>query len=101
MSSFLKIEIDVLQIRGAKIEGGNIIIPAALNEVKFFRRKDGPLMGIMRFYAHCRKEVGKNNETYIIKQSLNASEKTDIAQGGEVNLPIIGNVYDDDINKPF
>ena len=101
MSSFLKIEIDVLQIRGAKFEGGNIIIPAALNEVKFFRKKDGTLIGKIRFYAQGRKEVGKYNETHIIKQSLNASEKTVIALGSEVNLPIIGNVYDDDINKAF
>lgn len=94
----LKIEIDLMKIRQASFENGNIIIPVDANEIKMFKSsKDGSLKAIAPFYALERKSVGSHKETHILKQSLTTQERNNVIAGVEVNNPIVGNIMDLDL----
>lgn len=94
-----KIEIDLMKIRQAKIENGNIVIPLEVNEIRTFKNKDGVIGASITFFTNQRKEVGAHQETHVIKQSLNVYERNALTAGHEVNLPIIGNLIDLDLRK--
>lgn len=94
----LKIEIDLMKIRQASYENGNIVIPVDNNEIKMFKSsKDGSLKAIASFFALERKTVGAHKETHVIKQSLTTLEHNNIIAGVEVNNPIVGNIMDLDL----
>ena len=94
----IKIEIDLLKIRHARFENGNIIIPADKNELKMFKsQRDGSLKALASFFAFERKAVGAHKETHVIKQSLTTQERNNIIAGIEVNNPIVGNIMDLDL----
>lgn len=94
----LKIEIDLMKIRQASYENGNIIIPVDVNDIKMFKsQKDGSLKAIASFFALERKTVGSHKETHVIKQSLTTLERNNIIAGVEVNNPIVGNIMDLDL----
>lgn len=94
----LKIEIDLMKIRQASFENGNIVIPVDHNEIKMFKSsKDGSLKAIASFFTLERKTVGAHKETHVIKQSLTTLERNNIIAGVEVNSPIVGNIMDLDL----
>lgn len=94
----LKFEIDLMKIRQARMENGNIIIPCDVNEIKMFKSsKDGSLKAMASFYTLERKAVGLHKETHIIKQSLTTLERNNLIAGVEVNNPILGNIVDLDL----
>lgn len=94
----LKIEIDLMKIRQASFENGNIVIPVGHNEIKMFKSlKDGSLKAIASFFVLERKTVGAHKETHVIKQSLTTLERNNIIAGVEVNNPIVGNIMDLDL----
>lgn len=94
----LKIEIDLMKIRQASFENGNIVIPVDNNEIKMFKsQRDGSLKALASFFALERKSVGAHKETHVIKQSLTTLERNNIIAGVEVNNPIVGNIMDLDL----
>ena len=95
----LKIEIDLMKIRQAKIENGNIVIPMEVNEIRTFKTKDGVIGASIAFFTNQRKTVGSRQETHIIKQSMNIYERNALIAGHEVNLPIVGNIIDLDLRQ--
>ena len=88
----VRIEIDLLALKGAKCDQGNIVIPVVPNAISLRTRKDGTCFSIFKLNAFQRKEVGKYNETHILKNTLTDEEKTKLAAGQEIDNPIIGNV---------
>lgn len=88
----MKLEIDLSLIRGSELKDGRISFPIAENEIVIFNRKNGTKGASMRLWATARKEIGNYGETHIIKQFLNNSEKAQLAENKDVQLPIIGNI---------
>lgn len=88
----VRIEIDLLALKGAKCENGNIVIPITSNAISLRTRKDGTCFSIFKLNAFKRKEVGKYNETHILKNTLTDEEKSKLAAGQEIDNPILGNI---------
>lgn len=88
----VRIEIDLLALKGAKVEQGNIVIPLVPNAISLRSRKDGTCFSIFKLNAFKRKEIGKYNETHILKNTLTEEEKTKLSAGQEIDNPILGNI---------
>lgn len=88
----VRIEIDLMKLKNAAIENGKIIIPVEENAIALRTNKDGNMFSIFKMNAYQRKQVGKYNETHIVKRSLTDDERNQLAMGNEIDLPILGNI---------
>lgn len=89
-----KIQIDLLKLTGAQEQNGWIMIPAEQNAVRFYRHQDNSLSATLTLYSNERKERGKFGETHIVKRVNTQAESSARALGQQVDIPILGNVFE-------
>lgn len=89
-----KIQIDLLKLTGAQYENGWIMIPAEANAVRFYRHKDESLSADLTLFSNPRKERGKYGETHIVKRVNTQAESSARALGQQVDIPILGNIFE-------
>ncbi len=88
----IRIEIDLLKLKGAHMDGNNLVIPCNENAIQLRNKKDGTCFSIFKLNVFSRKEVGQFNETHILKNSLTEMQRNELAAGKEIDNPIIGNI---------
>lgn len=89
-----RIDLDMLSLRGARIENGNLLIPIAANGIRLARSKkdENKMYATMAFKVHPRKMQGDHGEVAIVKPVMTIDEYNRWNAGEEVTVPIVGNL---------
>ncbi len=89
-----RIDLDMLSLRGARLENGNLIIPIATNGIRLAKSKrdETKMYATMAFHVHPRKTQGDHGEVAIVKPVMTIEEYNKWNAGEQVNVPIVGNL---------
>ena len=89
-----RIELNLLDLRNARIEENHIIIPIIDNGIRLAKSKkdEEKMYTTLTCNVYPRKTSGSRGEVAIVKPSFTYEEHIRYQAGEEVKLPIIGNV---------